>query len=140
MSTLEDLHCTGDVTIDGDLLVQGGPIDIPVTILMTDKIDAVFNQSKYIPHLKLTVLNVRLRRKTSFTFDGTEKGTSWDIISIPSQYAPAEVSTACYSYTGIGSLSAEINCSIDADGLIKLRMNGKTNPEYFYIGGIWFAE
>ena len=139
MSTFKDLHCTGDVTIDGDLLVQGGPINIPVTILMTDRIDAVYSQSKYIPHLKMTILNVRLERKTSFTFDGTESGTSWDIVSIPSQYAPSDLSVACYSYIGIGSLSAEINCSIDAEGIIKLRMNGKTNPQYFYIGGVWFA-
>lgn len=60
---------------------------------MTDKIDAVLSQNKYIPHLKSTILNVRLIRKTSFTFDGTENGTSWDIASIPSQYAPVEVST-----------------------------------------------
>ena len=72
MSTFKDLHCTGDVIIDGDLLVQGGPIDITPTLEYTEGISELSSTIRYIQFLRF--LSFHMRATRSATFDGGSNG------------------------------------------------------------------
>lgn len=140
MSTFKSIHCTGDAVIDGNLTVMGGYVDITPTLSFTTGISNLISYSRYYPHLKLTVFSMRVTRKSSYTFDGSDAGTSYTIAKIPSQYAPSQVSVALSLHASIGSLNAMVHGAINSEGEITLRMNGKTNPTYFYFSGSWITD
>lgn len=139
MSTFKDIHCIGDVIIDGNLEVMGGKISIIPTISFASGISSLVSHSYYYPHLRMVVFSMRAERKSSYTFDGTTAGTTYVIATIPSQYAPV-ISVALTTYASIGSLDAMVQGAVTGDGEINLRMNGKTNPTYFYLAGSWVID
>lgn len=124
MSTFKDIHCIGDVIIDGNLEVMGGEISIIPTISFASGISSLVSHSYYYPHLRMVVFSMRAERKSSYTFDGTTAGTTYVIATIPSQYAPV-ISVALTTYASIGSLDAMVQGAVTGDGEINLRMNGK---------------
>lgn len=117
-----------------------GYVDITPTVSFTTRISDLISYSRYYPHLKLTVFSIRAARKYSYTFDGSAARIIYTIAKIPSQYAPPQVSVALSFYAGIGSLDAMVHGAINSEGEITLRMNGKTNPTYFYFSGSWITD
>ena len=69
--------------------------------------------------------------------DGGSAGTSFELGTIPAEYAPA-LTTALATYCMTGSTAPIVQGAIDGGGTIYLRMNGSTNPQYFYMSGSWF--
>ena len=137
MSSFKDLHCTGDVTIDGDLSVQGGPIDITPTLEYTEGISELSSTIRYIQFLRFCSFHMRATR--SATFDGGSSGEIYILATIPQQYAP-NLTTPLSIYAAVGSLDVNLYAHIDSLGQICMRMIGKTNPQYFYLSGQWFID
>ena len=71
--------------------------------------------------------------------DGGSAGTSFEIGTIPAEYAPV-LTTALATFCMTGSTSPIVQGAVDGEGIIYLRMNGSTNPQYFYMSGSWFVN
>ena len=71
--------------------------------------------------------------------DGEDAGETYVLGSIPGEYVNVFLNPLT-TYAAQGSLNAEVQGYINTDGDITMRMNGSTNPTYYYLYGFWVVD
>lgn len=84
--------------------------------------------------LDAVIFYVRISRKIEL--DGGDGGTSWDFAKLPDAYTPQYTQSASIQWT-LGNTSYSVLACVKSTGYVSMRMNGRSNPESFYISGIY---
>ena len=71
--------------------------------------------------------------------DGGSAGEPYVLGSIPEEYVNVFLNPLTF-YTAQGTLNAQVQGYVNADGEITMRMNGSTNPTYYYASGFWAVD
>lgn len=71
--------------------------------------------------------------------DGGSAGKVYVLGFIPEEYVNVFSSLLTF-YTAQGTLNAEVQGYVSTDGGITMRMNGSTNPTYYYASGFWIVD
>lgn len=108
-------------------------VEVPITI-NTDYVSAYIGACYYYPFLNACYLKIRFAR--SATLDGGTGGIEYTLATIPEEYLPTFVHPLSV-YAAQGNTTANIYGFINSLGSIGIRMNGSTNPTYYYLSGFW---
>lgn len=117
-------------------LTQLPKIEVTVTI-NTQYVSDCVSICYYYPSINACYLRVRFSRKA--TLDGGSAGGTYVLGTIPEEYVNVFLNPLT-TYTAQGSLNAEVQGYVSIEGNITIRMNGSTNPTYFYLYGFWIVD
>ena len=125
-----------DISNLNNNLTQLPKIEVPVTI-NTQYVSDYISICYYYPSINACYLRVRFTRKANL--DGGTAGESIVLGYIPGEYVNYFLSPLT-TYTAQGSLNAEVQGYVSTDGNVTIRMNGSTNPTYYYLAGFWVVD